>query len=204
MLGNLADLAATGLASEPTLRKWLRELPDCDWLKKRGSNGDAYEIDIPAAIAAWKSKEAEKAEIDRQKSEDLRQMGLDFGLQMPAQDVGLSIADRKQLIDEEVSAMKLGRLRKELVPVASVEAIIGDILLRDAQRRGTFGARLAKKIDLNRQQLMVIEELIATDQAWFVEQMENWGKDIVDDSDDILALEPSAAAMETAAPDDGS
>ena len=204
MLGNLADLAATGLASEPTLRKWLRELPDCDWLKKRGSNGDAYEIEIPAAIEAWRAKEKDKADLERQKSDGLRQMGLEFGLQMQAQDVSLSIADRKQLIDEEYSAMRLGKARKELVAVESVEAVVGDILLRDAQRRGTFGARLAKKIDLNRQQLMVIEDLIATDQAWFVEQMENWGKDIVDDSDDILALEPSGSAVETSAPDDGS
>lgn len=194
MLGNLADLSATGLASEPTLRKWLRDLPDCDWLKKRGSNGDAYEIDIPAAIEAWKLKEAEKAEIERRKSEDLRQMGLDLGLAAPAHEVGLSIADRKQLIDEEISAMKLAQLRKELVAVASVEASVGDILVRDAQRRATFGARLAKKIDLSREQLAAIETMITADQTWFANLMEQWGKDIVDGSDD-----PSSALETTAA-----
>lgn len=198
MLGNLADLAATGLASEPTLRKWLRDLPDCDWLKKRGSNGDAYEIDIPEAIEAWKAKEAEKAEIERRKSEDLRQMGLDLGLAAPAHEIGLSIADRKQLIDEEISAMKLAQLRKELVAVASVEASVGDILVRDAQRRSTFGARLAKKIDLSREQLAAIEALITADQTWFANLMEQWGKDIVDGSDD------PGSALETAAADNRS
>lgn len=196
MLGNLADLAATGVASEPTLRKWLRDLPDCDWLKKRGSNGDAYEIDIPAAIEAWKSKEAEKAELERRRSEDLRQMGLDLGLQAPAEDFGVSIAERKQLIDEEISAMKLAQMRRELVSVVSVEGAVGDILVRDAQRRGTFGARLAKKIDLSREQLAAIEALVAADQTWFADQMENWGKDIVDGRDD------PASALEAAAADD--
>ena len=80
MLGNLADLVATGIASEPTLRKWLKDQHDCDWIKKRGSNGDAYELDLPAAIAAWRLKEQEKAAADRLKSEALGQMALDMGL----------------------------------------------------------------------------------------------------------------------------
>lgn len=196
MLGNLADLAATGLASEPTLRKWLKEQPDCDWLKKRGSNGDAYEIDIPGAIAAWKAKEGDKAEVERQKSEALGQLALELGLVAPAGPT-LSIADRKALVDEEISAMKLAHLRKELVPVLSVDGAVGDILARYAQRAATFSARLAKKIDLTREQLVAIEALRAADQNWFADQMENWGKDIVDRRDN------PAAALEAAAPNDG-
>lgn len=195
MLGNLADLVATGIASEPTLRKWLKDQRDCDWLKKRGSNGDAYEIDIPGAIQAWKAKEADKAEAERVKGEILGQMAMDLGLAPPSGPT-LSIADRKALIDEEIAAMKLGQLRRALVPVPSVEAAFADILSRYAQRASTFAARLAKKIDLSREQITAIETLRAADQTWFADQMENWGKDIVDGSDD------SAAALEASAPND--
>ena len=196
MLGNLADLVATGLASEPTLRKWLRDQGECEWIKKRGSNGDAYEIDIPGAIDAWKAKEAEKVEADRRKGELLGQMAMDLGLAPPS-GPALSIADRKALIDEEIAAMKLGQLRRDLVPVSSVEAAFGDILARYAQRASTFAARLAKKIDLTREQIAAIEQLRAADQTWFADQMENWGKDIVDGGD------YPAAALEASAPNDG-
>ncbi len=195
MLGNLADLVATGIASEPTLRKWLKDQRDSEWLKKRGSNGDAYEIDIAGAIGAWKAKEQDKAEAERQKSELLGQMAMDLGLSAPT-GPALSIADRKALIDEEVAAMKLAQLRRELVSVAEVEAAIGDVLSRYAQRASTFAARLAKKIDLSREQIAAIETLRATDQTWFADQMEKWGKGIVDDGDD------TGAALEPARPND--
>lgn len=193
MLGNLADLVATGLASEPTLRKWLKDQRDCDWLKKRGSNGDAYEIDIPGAIAAWKSKENDKADAERQKSELLGQMAMDLGLAPPSGPT-LSIADRKALIDEEIAATKLGQLRRDLVPVALVEGAIGDVLARYAQRASTFAARLAKKIDLSREQIAAIETLRAADQSWFADQMEKWGKGIVDDDGDPGSKMGAAAA----------
>lgn len=196
MLGNLADLVATGIASEPTLRKWLKDQRDCDWIKKRGSNGDAYELDIAGAVAAWRAKEQEKAEAERLKSEALGQMALDMGL-APASGPVISIADRKALIDEEIAAMKLGQLRLELVPVASVEAAFGDILARYGQRAATFAARLAKKIDLSREQIAAIETLRAADQSWFAAQMEQWGKGIVDSDGD------TGSALETAPADDG-
>lgn len=196
MLGSLADLVATGIASEPTLRKWLKEQGDCDWIKKRGSNGDAYEIDIPGAIAAWKGKEADKIEADRLKSELLGQMAMDLGL-APQTGPSVSIADRKALIDEEIAAMKLGQMRRDLVAVASVEAAFGDILARYAQRASTFAARLAKKIDLSREQITAIETQRAADQTWFADQMEKWGKGIVDNDGD------PRPAMEAPPTDDG-
>ena len=196
MLGNLADLVATGIASEPTLRKWLKDQHDCDWIKKRGSNGDAYELDIAAAIAAWRSREQEKAAADRLKSEALGQMALDMGL-VPQSGPLISIADRKALIDEEISAIKLAQLRRELVPVASVEAAFGDVLARYAQRAATFTARLAKKIDLSREQIAAIEALRAADQTWFAVQMEKWGQGIVDGDDH------TGSALEAAPADDG-
>ncbi|MEZ7273893.1 hypothetical protein NYF14_10530 [Sphingobium sp. 10 DY56-G10] len=196
MLGNLADLVATGLASEPTLRKWLKDQGDCAWIRKRGSNGDAYEIEIPAAITAWKEREAEKAAAEREKSALLGQMALDLGLSAPS-GPSISIADRRALIEEEIAATKLGQLRRELVSVLSVEAAVGDILSRYAQRAATYGARLAKKIDLSREQLAAIEAMRMADQSWFAEQLRNWGRDIVEDGGD------SGTALASAAGNDG-
>ena len=194
MRGNLADLAATGLASEPTIRKWIGAQPDQDWIIKRGSNGDAYEIDIPGAIRAWRAEEDRKAEEARKRAEDIRQIGLDLGVGVIAQPMaGLSIAERKQLIEEEYAATRLAEKRRELVPFAEVIAAIGDILGRFQQRQATFAARLAKKIDLTRDQLTAIERLMHDDQVQLAALMEKWSKEVGDGDDD-----PAAALGDTA------
>lgn len=183
MRGNLADLVATGLASEPTLRKWIAAEPDQEWIIKRGANGDAYEIDIPGAVAAFKAREEAKAQDARDRAEQIKQLGLDLGLGGgDDQTAGLSIAERKQLLEEELVAIKIAALRGELVPRASVEAAIGDVLIRDRQRRSTFAGRLAKRVDLDRAQLTAVERLIESDQAEFARMLKDWGKDLGDDS----------------------
>lgn len=185
MRGNLADLAATGLASEPTLRKWIAAQPDREWIIKRGSNGDAYEIDMPAAIAAFRAEEEDRTKAARERAEQIRQLGLDLGLggegDMPA--VGLSIEERKKLLEEELVAIKIGQARGELVKRASVEAAFGDVLVKFRQRGATFAARLAKKVDLSREQITAIERLQAADQAELARLMETMGGD-GDGSDD--------------------
>lgn len=194
MHGNLADLAATGLASEPTLRKWIQAQPDQAWIIKRGSNGDAYEIDIPEAIAAWKAEEARKTEEARRRADDLKQLGLDLGLGEVAQEaVGFSIAERKALLEEELVAIKLAEKRRELIRVAEVEAAIGDALTRFRQKGQTFAARLAKRIDLTRDQITAIDRLVLSDQAELADMMENWGSDLGDGGDD-----PTATVEDTA------
>lgn len=194
MHGNLADLAATGLASEPTLRKWIQAQPDQDWIIKRGSNGDAYEIDIPGAIAAWKAEEARKTEEARKRAEDLRQFGLDLGLSEPAQEaVGYSVAERKALLEEELVAIKLAEKRGELIRVAEVEATIGDVLTKFRQRGQTFAARLAKRIDLTRDQITAIDRLCLSDQAELADMLENWGKNLGDGSDGATAQVENSA-----------
>jgi chaperonin cofactor prefoldin len=188
MLGNLADLAATGLASEPTIRKWIAAQPDQPWIIKRGSNGDAYEIDIKGAILAWNAEEARKTEEARKRAEDLRQLGLDLGVGVTAQPMaGFSIAERKQLLEEEVIATKLAEKRRELVPFVEVVGAIGDILSRFQQRQATFTARLAKKIDLTRDQLTAIERLMHDDQQQLATMMENWSNEFGDGAHDPAA-----------------
>lgn len=194
MLGNLADLAATGLASEPTLRNWIKAQPDQDWIIRRGSNGIDYEIDLTGAIEAWKGEEARKTEEARQRADNIRQLGLDLGLAEPAQaTVGLSIAERKALLEEELVAIKLAEKRRELIPVDEVEAIIGDALAKFRQRGQSFAARLSKRVDLSRDQITAIERLIHSDQVEMADALENWGKELGNGGDDTTAQVENSA-----------
>lgn len=175
MRGNLADLAATGLASEPTLRNWIKSQPDQEWIIRRGDRGVDYEIDIPMAIAAWQAAEDEKTEAARQRAGELKQLGLNLGLGEQSSAVsGFSIAERKALLEEELVAIKLDEKRGNLIPFAEVEGTIGDILARFRQKGDTFAARLAKRIDLTRDQITAIERLARADQAELADMMENW------------------------------
>jgi hypothetical protein len=188
MRGNLADLAATGLASEPTLRKWIAAQPDRAWIIKRGSNGDAYEIDLAEAIEAWRGEEREKTEQARRRAEDVRQFGMDLGLSAgDPTTVGLSIAERKQLLEEELVAIKLSEKRRELIRRVEVEAAVGDVLVKFRQKGHTFAARLAKRVDLTRDQITAIDRLALADQAELATMMENWRTEIGDGSDDPAA-----------------
>lgn len=188
MLGNLADLAATGLASEPTLRNWIKGQPDQEWIIRRGSNGIDYEIDIPKAIAAWRAEEDRKTEAARQRADDLKQLGLDLGLGEPSQAAsGFSVAERKALLEEELVAIKLDEKRGELIRVADVEAMIGDVLTRFRQKGQTFGARVAKRADFTRDQLTAIERMIHADQTDLANMMEQGSASLGIGRDDTAA-----------------
>lgn len=175
MLGNLADLAATGLASEPTLRTWIKSQPDQPWIIKRGDRGVDYEIDIPLAIEAWQGEEARKTEEARKRAKDLQQLGFDLGVgAAPHDGTVFSVKERTALLEEELIAIKLQKERRELILFAEVEATIGDVLAYFRQRGDTFAARLGKRIDLTRDQITVIERLVRADQAELATMMENW------------------------------
>ena len=204
MRGNLADLVATGIASEPTLRKWIAAEPDQPWIIKRGKNGDAYEIDLPEAIKAFQANEEMRLQVARERAEQIKQLGLDLGLGSNVEEaVGLSIAERKQLLEEELVAIRIAKERRELVPRASVEAAFGDVLVRFRQRGTTFAARLAKKVDLTREQIATIDRLMTADQVELARMMENLGKDLADVSGEqgvaTGAAADSAAAVEHSA-----
>ncbi len=179
MRGNLADLAATGLASEPTLRKWIAAEPDQPWIIKRGSNGDAYEIDLAGAVEAWKAQQERATAAARDRAQQLRQLGLDLGVGGQAADeeggFTFSIAERKQLVEEEYVAMKLAEKRGELVRYADIAHEFGELLVLFRQRGETFAARLAKRVDLTREQLAAIDRQVAADQAFLAQALEKWG-----------------------------
>lgn len=204
MIGSLDDLVRMGVASAPTLRAWLRELPDeTPWIVKRGAKGDAYELELDEAAKAFQAREAERVEAERLRAEAVKQLGLDLGLGGGAADeaVGLSIAERKQLLEEELVAIKIAKERRELVPRASVEAAFGDVLVKFRQRGSTFAARLAKKVDLTREQISAIDRLMAADQGELARMMETMGRDLGDGSgqqDVDAGADPAAAVEHTA------
>lgn len=199
MLGNLADLAATGIASEPTLRKWITAEPDQPWIIKRGKNGDAYEIDIAGAVAAFQANEQARLEAARERSGAIRQFAMDLGLGGGDDDTAeLSIAERRQLLEEEFVANKLARFRDELVSYEEACAAFGDVLVKFQQQSRTFMARLAKRTDLTREQIATGERLIEADLAALAEWMEKM--EVSSGNVGTINLRPdTAAAVEDSA-----
>lgn len=185
MRGNLAALAATGIASEPTLRKWIAAEPDQAWILKRGKSGDSYEIDLSGAIAAFRAREEASAAEARKRSEAIKQFAMDLGIGGGEDSsAGLSIAERKQLLEEELIAIKLAKLRGELVDFASVSAGFADVMVRFRQSGETFAARLSKRFDLSRELITAIEQLVERDQAdlagWMASLESDFGKGSAD------------------------
>lgn len=174
VIGTLGDLAAVpGLPSEPTLRKLIRENPDFP-VVSTGTNGHAYEIDIAEAVAWLKSHEEKRREAERTRGEEVRQFALDLlGPDAAAKPrEGLSIAERKQLLEEELIATKLSERRGELVRKASVEAAIDAVFGMLSEQRRTLAARLAKRTDLSRRQQTLIDEFLEADLHQLVAKFE--------------------------------
>lgn len=173
MRGKLADLAATGIASEPSLRKWIEQQPDQPWIIKRGSRGDAYEIDIPGAVKAWQEKEELAAQVARDRVTQIKQLALDLGIASGDQEptAELSILERRQLLEEELVAMKLAERRGELISFVAASAALGEVLIRVRELGETLAARISKKVDLSREQIAAIDSQMERDHAKLADWM---------------------------------
>jgi len=186
--GSLGDLAAVpGIPSEPTLRKLIRENPDFP-VVSTGTNGHAYEIDIAEAIAWLKSHEEKRREAERARSAEVRQFALDLlgpdAASQPRE--GLSIAERKQLLEEELIATKLAEKRGTLVRKDAVEAAFSALFDLLHEQRRTLAARLAKRTDLTRAQQTLVDEFIEADLHILAAKIEEMGSGVAvpDGSDD--------------------
>lgn len=203
MRGNLADLAATGIASEPTLRKWIAAEPDQQWIIKRGSNGDAYEIDIPGAVEAFRAKEERAVQAARERADSINQLALELGIRSLDKDqpaAELSILERRQLLEEEIIADKLARQRGELISFVDAAAAFRDVLVRFRQQGETFAARLSKKVDLSREQIAAIDAMASADLGRLADWME--GLETQLGNGGINDPAPAAAAVEDPAATD--
>lgn len=169
LIASLGEFAAIpGVPSEPTLRRLIKDHPDFPAVP--GTNGQAYEIDVAAAIAWLKEREARRIQVERDHAERVRQLGLALLGEGAAADVsqaGLSIDERKKLLEEEFYAIKVAEKRGELIRKADIEAAIADVLAIDAQRRSDFMVRLAKRVRLTRDQIAAAEELLEYDRRQF-------------------------------------
>lgn len=194
MIGSLQDLVSLpGMPSEPTIRKLIDKHADFPILK-RGKNGDAYEFDLGAAakfIVGLREKEETEA---RARAEEVRQFGLDLlgpdAVALDAAQVGLSPAERKALLEEELAAIKLRQIRGELVKKASVEAALAEFLVWLAQRQASFSARLAKRADVPREVLLAVDRLMEADRAEIAARMEQM-QDAGDQNDEPVAGDPA-------------
>lgn len=192
LIASLGEFAAIpGVPSEPTLRRLIKDNPDFPALP--GTNGQAYEIDVAAGIAWLKARETKRVQGERDHAERVRQLGLELlgeGAAADVSQVGLSAEERRKLLEEEFYAIKVAEKRGELIRKADIEAAISDVLVADARRRSSFMTRLAKRVNLSREQLAAAEELIEFDRRQFAAAL----KGLVED-DDVDAAGGGAAAV---------
>lgn len=194
MIGNLGDLAELGIASEPTLTAWIKSEPDQPWILRRGSKGVDYEIDLEGAVQAWRAKEDAKTQAAKQKSDALRQFGLDLGLNGCEDDqAGISIQERNLLLEEEMNLIKLMKLRGELILKSDVLAAASQEINLNRNSWESLPAELALKLDLSRDQIQIIENMVATRLHRHASEMEKLGQ-----SDGDFVSSSTAAIQNTA------
>lgn len=174
LTATLGEFAAIqGVPSEPTLRRLIKENPDFPAVP--GTNGVAYLIDVAGAVAWLKERDAKRVAAERAHAEQVRQLGLELLGEDAAADVGqagLSIDERKKLLEEEFYAIKVAEKRGELIRKADVEAAIADVIVADARNRANFMARLAKRVTLGREQIAAGQELMDHDRRQFAAALE--------------------------------
>jgi hypothetical protein len=174
LTASLAEFAAIpGVPSEVTLRKLIKE--NADFPAVPGTNGVAYLIDVAEAVAWLKERDAKRIAADREHAEQVRQLGLELLGADAAADVGqagLSIDERKKLLEEEFYAIKVAEKRGDLIRKADIEAAIADVIVADARNRANFMARLAKRVTLGREQIAAGQELMDHDRRQFAAALE--------------------------------
>lgn len=165
--------AIPGVPSFPTVRKLIQNNPD--FPAKAGTNGKAYQIDVAKGIAWLQAQEESRVEEQRRHAEEVKQFGLELlgdGAATDLQQVGLTADERKKLLEEEFFAIKVREKRGELIRRAEIEAAASDVIVTDARRRSTFMSRLAKRVELTREQIAAGEALMDMDRKAFASDIE--------------------------------
>jgi hypothetical protein len=162
-LGEFAGLVGV---SVPTLRSRLADAPD-GVILSRGKNGESYKIDPRAGVAWWKSlaaaAEAERNErIEKIQSLQLELLGDDTALGSHEID-GLTPAEQNAQLAAELTALKLGRERGELVRASDVEAAAGSFMMVIKDRYTTMVDRLRKRVDLSEDIAATLDKLVQRD-----------------------------------------
>ena len=166
MIVSFGEFASAIGKSEPWLRKFLNEHPDFPVVSK-GKNGVSYEIDMEKGAAYLDNLKAVELEAARRRQEQIQEQALDlFGGDRASGDErsDLSAQERKQLLEEELIAMKLARERGDLIRKDSVEEAIASALVKNSERSKSFSARLARRHDVPRHLVTAVDEMMEADQ----------------------------------------
>jgi hypothetical protein len=103
----------------------------------------------------------------------------------------------RQLLEEEVVALKLARLRRDNVSRVGAEAAFGDFLVKCRQRFSALPSKLAKKTDFSRTQLTTIERGIEDELSFLANLL---GKiELGDDGEDSDGERTATPLEDTAA-----
>lgn len=176
---SLSELVALpGMPSEPTIRKMIEKNADFPIIS-RGKNGVAFEFDMKLAVEFILGLRRREEDEARARSEELRQFGLELlgpdGAAVQSAP-GLTPAERKALMEEELLAIKLAVARGDLVKKASVEEAIAAALVAFAEKGKSFSARLARRHDLPREALTTIDGMVQADLADLAERLSRLGE----------------------------
>lgn len=177
VIGSLGEFASLpGMPSEPTLRNMIRDYPEFP-LIERGTNGREYRIDFTAAADFIRGIRAKEDEVVRARVAEVRQFGLQLigGDAIAAPTVGLTPAEQRAVFETELFATKLAEKRGELVRKAVVDEALGALVVWFQQHSASLSARLAKRGEFTREQLAVIDAVIAQDQHELADRMEQIG-----------------------------
>lgn len=193
LIASLAEFAAIpGVPSEVTLRKLIKENPD--FPAKPGTNGVAYEIDVQEGIAWLKARDEQRIADEREHADKVMQLGLELlgdGAATDLGQTGLSVTERKALLEEEFHAIKVAEKRGDLIRKSDVEAALADMIVSDARIRSTFMARLGKRVELTREQIAAGEALMDADRKTFAASLEA----LTEQEIDVDAANGAAAAV---------
>lgn len=171
-----------GMPSEPTIRKLIAEHEDFPVLA-RGKNGQAYEFDLAAAAQFILQIRVREETIARERAQQVRQLALDLlgaDAVVAPEHVGMSPAERRAIMEEEIVATKLSELRGDLVRKATVEAAFVAVLSLVAKHGRTLTARLSKRTDLSREQINLIDKMVETDLSALANKFEEMGGGAID------------------------
>lgn len=163
---SLSEFAVLVGVSEPTLRKRFAAAGDEAPIGKRGKNGEAYEIPIPAALEWWKAQQAAAEAEDVARREALRGLQMDLlgdDRVLDAASAGLSATEQAAQLEAEIKAIKLGQMKAELVRAEDVERVAAAFMALVADRMNTLATRLRNRTDLPADVMAVLERMVQRD-----------------------------------------
>lgn len=163
---SFGEFAALVRVSEPTLRKRLPDAPE-GVIISRGKNGEKYEIDARAGVTWWQSIAAE-AEAERlERAEKLQSLQLELlgdDTAISGHDIeGLSPAEQAAQLNAELTALKLGQQRGELVRAVDVEATASAFMLKVREKLDTMVVRLRQRADVSEGVAAALGKLVERD-----------------------------------------